>query len=349
MKPSDPLVSVVMSVYDGRPYLKEAVRSILDQTFGDFEFIIINDGSKDGSKETLDRLSETDDRIRLVHQENRGLTPSLNRGLNLARGKYIARMDADDISHPERLKRQIDFLETNPEIGVVGTWIEWVTPEGEPKMVWRLPTDPDLIAWKLLFNTCLDHPSIVARNSLLEELGGYAEWAICAQDYELWTRAVRQSQLANMPQVLLKHRQHEEAITMKERSGQIQVVCRAAANLHQFLLSGSSDERLAHWLVWMETKSIDRAIEETGLRDPSSVQGYLRALYAAYTRTLCSSKTNLKVRRRALARLDTIASANSSSAARTALQKVKNRVMRPRGQVLPWAIASAKEKIGFRK
>ncbi|MCS3700199.1 glycosyltransferase involved in cell wall biosynthesis [Salinibacter ruber] len=349
MKSSDPLVSVVMSVYNGQPYLKRAVQSILNQTFEDFEFVIINDGSEDNSKEDLERFTKEDERIRLVQQENRGLITSLNRGLDMARGKYIARMDADDISHPERLEKQVDFLDANPKVGIVGTWIEWIRSDGEPTALWRPPTDPDLIAWQLLFNTCVDHPTIVARKSLLEELGGYARWPTHAEDYELWTRAVRETQLANLPDTLLKHRHHEDSITTKKRKEQIQMVCRSAANLHQALLEGSSDKKIAHWLVWMETKGIDRAIEETGLRDFSRVQRYLRRLYTAYTRSLCSSRVNTSVRRSALARLDAIASVNGGSAVKKTAQKIKNRLMPPRFQVLPWVLVSVKEKIGLGK
>jgi glycosyltransferase involved in cell wall biosynthesis len=108
-----------MAVYNERPYLGEAVQSVIDQTFTDFEFIITNDGSTDGSKEVLERFEQSDDRICLVHRKNRGLIASLNRGLDMARGKYVARMDGDDISRPERFERQVSFLERNPEIGIL--------------------------------------------------------------------------------------------------------------------------------------------------------------------------------------------------------------------------------------
>jgi glycosyltransferase involved in cell wall biosynthesis len=344
----EPEVSVLMAVYNERPYLEEALRSILDQTFKDFEFIIINDGSTDGSKEVLERFADADDRIQLVHQPiNQGLIYSLNRGLDLARGRYIARMDADDISHPKRLERQVDFLHANSRIGIVGSRIEWITPDGVSKKVWRLPTDPDLIAWKLLFNACLDHPTILARKSVMEELGGYAEWPVIAEDYELWTRAVREFRLANLPQVLLRHRQHEASVTIKRRDEQIRVCCRIAANFHRALLGDRVSEKLAHWLVWMETKGIDRAVEETGVRDLSMVQRYLRDLYNGYVQSLCSNELNIDVRRHALARLDTIASADNSRVSKTVLQKVKNRFMRPRKQVVPWVFVSAKEKMGL--
>ena len=342
------MVSVVMAVYNERPYLQEAVQSILDQTFEDFEFIIINDGSTDGSKEVLECFADRDDRIRLAHQENKGLIASLNRGLDMARGQYIARMDGDDISHPERLEKQVDFLNANSEIGILGTQIEWINSEGETIGSWSAPADPDLIAWKLLFNTCLDHPTILARKSLLLNLGGYAEWTLHAEDYELWTRAVRKSRLASLPGTLLKHRQHDGSITVKRRREQIQMVCRAAANLHQELLRGSFDEEVTHFLVWAEIKGISEAITETNVCHLSRVQTYLRRLYAAYTETLCSGNLNTQVRRRALAKLQSFASASEGSTAEMKIQKLKNRLMPPRIQILPWVFVCAKEKLGFR-
>ena len=121
---TNPLVSVLMSVYNGDRYLDEAIDSILSQTYENFEFIIINDGSTDHTKDILSSYSNQDNRIRVFHQKNHGLTFSLNRGLELSRGKYVARMDADDISSPRRLEEQINYLRANPEVGVLGTQME---------------------------------------------------------------------------------------------------------------------------------------------------------------------------------------------------------------------------------
>src|SRR3989337_2996755 len=122
-------VSVIMSVYNGERHLRESVDSILNQTFQDFEFIIINDGSKDQSKYILE--SYKDERIKLIHNKNMGLTKSLNIGISIAKGKYIARQDADDISEPERLKTQYDFMEANPGLGLIGSQFEVIKENGE--------------------------------------------------------------------------------------------------------------------------------------------------------------------------------------------------------------------------
>ena len=127
---SSPIVSVVMSVLNGERFLREAVESILDQSLREFEFIIINDGSTDFSGSILDSYQHKDPRLRVVHQENMGLVESLNRGCGLARGKYIARMDADDIAIQDRLRWQADFMETHPEVGVVGGAVEVIDTTG---------------------------------------------------------------------------------------------------------------------------------------------------------------------------------------------------------------------------
>jgi glycosyltransferase involved in cell wall biosynthesis len=185
-----PEVSVLMAVYNGRPYLETSVRSILNQTFEDFEFIVINDGSTDGSGEVLEQFAVSDKRIRVFHQENRGIVSSLNRGLEEAKGEYVARMDADDISLPKRLECQVHFLDSNPEIGIVGTQHVWIGRDGEVTHRPTLPTNSSFISWRLLFETCIVHPSILARRFLIQRLDGYADWAKYGEDYELWTRAV---------------------------------------------------------------------------------------------------------------------------------------------------------------
>lgn len=352
MTSTDPPVSVLMPVYNGRPYLERAVRSVLDQTFENFEFIIINDGSTDGSREVLERFAANDDRIRLVHHENQGPAASLNRGLDLARGRYIARMDADDVTHPERFERQLCFLESNPEIEVVGTQIESIDADGTPSgklSGWFLPTDPDMVAWSLLFHSCLCDPSILARHSLFRELNGYAEWVgHSGGDYELWTRAVLKSRLVNLPEKLHQYRQHGDSITRTKRSGQLRTSCKAVGALHRALLGPSVDERISHFLLWMEEKNLDTAVEETGLDAYSAVHRHLRALYEAHARRLSGTDgPNIQVRRRALHKLDLLARkiAEERGWAPEALYKVRARLMRPVSEVPPWVLKAVRRRI----
>ena len=304
-----PKVSVVMAVYNERPYLGTAVQSILDQTFEDFEFLIVNDGSTDGSKKVLEEFGQSDDRIRLVHQENQGLIASLNRGLGMARGKYVARMDGDDISHPERFGRQVQFLNDSPEVGIVGTQANKIDAKGNLRVDWKrsLPTDPDVVIWRLLFNVCFCHPTVMMRRSVLEDLGGYAEWAVGAEDYELFTRAVLNTRLVNLPETLLEHRRHENSVSVKNREEYTQKCIQAATPLHRAILGTSVDERITGFLVLMERKTLGTAVEETGVRDYTRVHKYLRSLYEKCADRYFRDGSNVQVLRRVLRRLDSIA------------------------------------------
>ncbi|WP_263831186.1 glycosyltransferase family 2 protein [Salinibacter sp.] len=344
---ADPLISVILPVYNGRPYLQEAIQSILNQMFEDFEFIIINDGSKDGSKEVLEEFAEHDHRIRVVHQKNQGITPSLNRGLKLARGRCIARMDADDISHPERFARQIDFLESNPDVGILGTQIRQVDADGNPSSQWVLPTDPDLIGWQLLFSTCLCHPTVMIRHSLLDNLGGYAEWATHAEDYELWTRAVLKSRLANLPDTLHMLRRHDDSITATKREEQLRVCRRATARLHEAVLAEKGEREIAHFLARMHHENVQKAMERSGIQDVTAVHEYVRTLYRQCVKNVLPGVRNVEVRRAALPKLDAIADQIARRHGHIAgfLHKLRARFMAPVAEVIPWAASAARERV----
>jgi glycosyltransferase involved in cell wall biosynthesis len=207
-----PLVNVVMSVYNGEKYLDEAIASVLEQSFRNFEFIIIDDGSTDGTSGILQRYAQIDKRICVHRQKNLGLIASLNKGCRLAQGKYVARMDADDISLPDRLARQVHYMEAHSEIGVLGTWVEYIDESGKTYGQWRMPTQPGLVGWSLIFGTCLAHPTVIMRSDVLESLNYYCIEALHVEDYDLWTRASFSTRLANLPEVLLKRRTRAESI-----------------------------------------------------------------------------------------------------------------------------------------
>ncbi|MEA3639822.1 MAG: glycosyltransferase [Lamprobacter sp.] len=204
---ASPEISVLMSVYNDRPFLSEAVQSILNQDFEDFEFIIINDGSTDGSADDLVLWSQTDSRIRLFHQENLGLPVALNRGIKESKGALIARMDADDISQPSRFRLQRNFLKAHPDVGVLGTGIVRIDDQGrESQERWLLPSSPGLTLWRTLFDCALSHPTIMVWRSILEQSGGYDETFPRAQDYELWMRLALVTKMQNLPQSLVQRR-----------------------------------------------------------------------------------------------------------------------------------------------
>ena len=206
-----PTVSVVMSVYNGERYLRQAVDSILNQTYRDLEFIVINDGSTD---ETAAILASYDDpRLRVFSQENAGLTVSLNRGIARARGQYVARMDADDVSDPTRLRRQIAFLEATPEIALVGCWIHVINRRGRRVGLIEKPTGAAAIKAALEVDNCISHGSAVFRTEAARAIGGYDETHRTAQDYDFFARLAERYALANLPETLYSWREHPQSIT----------------------------------------------------------------------------------------------------------------------------------------
>lgn len=213
-----PRVSVVMSVYNGERYLREAVDSILAQTFTDFEFLIIDDGSTDGTGAILAEYVARDPRIRvIVHAANQGLTPSLNEGLALAQGEYVARMDADDISLPERFARQVTCLDARPDIGVLGTAFQLIDADGgviAPPVIH--PVESGFVAWCLYFFNPLVHSSVMIRRRSLAQAGGYNQTLVRSQDHELWCRLSRRTRLSNSPEVLLLLRKHSVNVSSTE-------------------------------------------------------------------------------------------------------------------------------------
>ena len=203
-------LTVLMSVYNAECHLSEAIDSILNQTCKDFEFLIMNDGSTDSSRDIITGYS--DSRIHLIDNEkNLGLTKSLNRGIELSSTKYIARMDADDISLPKRLEGQIAFMEANPDEGVCGCWYRKV---GSTEKTVRTPEGHDEIRLALFFKNTLGHSTVMMRSSVLKEHGlCYDESMKTAQDYYLWVRLAELTRCANIPQVCLLYRVYPEQIS----------------------------------------------------------------------------------------------------------------------------------------
>lgn len=208
-----PMVSILMPVYKTAPYLREAMDSILSQTFADYELIVLNDCSPDNADEILDTYS--DSRIvRYKGEKNVGLSNILNVGIEMAQGKYIARMDSDDLSSPDRLQVQVDYLESHPEIDLVSVGMQLFGAKNE---VWVREQNPDKVKINALFHSPILHASSVWRRERFEENGlRFRQEMVPSEDYDLWTRAlVKGLKLVNLRQVLYKYRIHPAQATTR--------------------------------------------------------------------------------------------------------------------------------------
>ena len=207
---TQPLVTILMPVHNGAEFLTEAIDSMLRQSLKDFEFLIVDDASTDSSASIIQRYR--DPRIRLIQSRDRlKLSGALNLGLDQAQGRYIARMDADDISLPMRLERQVQFLEGNPDIGLCGSWIRYF---GASTALLKRPVNPEEIRAFTLLDTPFAHPSVMLRRDPVERHhlrfdGSYFP----TEDFELWIRMLRHTPAANLPEVLLHYRVHGKSLT----------------------------------------------------------------------------------------------------------------------------------------
>lgn len=210
-----PLVSVVMPVYNAGRFLREAIDSILRQDFADFEFVIVDDGSEDGSREVV--RSYTDRRIRLiVNPANLGVVRSLNAGIEAARGTLVARMDADDVCAPDRLGRQVAFLREHEDVLVVGTFIENIDGQGRSFGRTSFPVTDSALRVRLRHGCPLAHPTVMMRRPAVVSAGLYREPMRHAEDYDLWLRMAERGKLANLPFIGLKYRTHQGCVTVTE-------------------------------------------------------------------------------------------------------------------------------------
>lgn len=247
-----PTVSVLMSVYNGERCVPEAIESILHQTFPDFEFIVIDDGSTDSTWQVLTAYAAQDSRIMLVRNgRNVGLTRSLNRGLALAEGKYVARQDADDVSLPERLSCQIRFLEEHPEVGAVGSAVKLIDAKGRAYLDVYSPIDHETLCASLLFDNDLCHTTLVVRSRLLRTLGGYDPDLPYAQDYDLWWRLSNISQIRALPVVLAcKGTGSRDTIGIQRRLEQQRCALQVAVRAVRHVLAGQSFDEEAYGRFW---------------------------------------------------------------------------------------------------
>jgi hypothetical protein len=224
---NSPLVSVVMVTCNVDRFLVEAIESILGQTFVDFEFIILDFGSTDESKVIASNYAASDSRIRLNEIPHCGLAEARNAACSLARGRYIAIMDADDISVANRLMWEVDFLEKHPEIGLLGGATEWIDKTGRSASTNYFPTSHDEIASDLAVRCAFCQPTVLIRREAFKLVGGYRAAFIQTEDYDLWLRIAERFRCANLRQVVLKYRIHPHQVSLRKQREQ--TLCKLAA------------------------------------------------------------------------------------------------------------------------
>jgi glycosyltransferase involved in cell wall biosynthesis len=275
-----PCVTVLMPVYNGEIYLREAIESILSQTFTDFEFLIINDGSTDKSEKII--KSYNDSRIRYVKNEsNLKLIATLNNGIELAKGKYILRMDADDISVPNRIEKQVAFMEQNPEIGLCGTWFNTFDEQGE-KGRCTYAEDHDKICFKHLYQIHLSHgTSIIRKSTLMEFEFRFDKNFAHAEDYDLFTRMSLKTKLANLPYVGYHVRHHENEVSVIFNDIQRENVLKVRKRLFDLFDTKSDDSSLLAFeeLNHQNYKGIKLSVQDVKLMLESLILGNQKYKY----------------------------------------------------------------------
>jgi glycosyltransferase involved in cell wall biosynthesis len=212
------LVSVLLPVWNGEAFLAQGLESILRQTLFSFELIVIDDGSTDASAEIAEKFARGDERVRVLRRPHEGLSAALNAGIAAARGECIARMDADDISVPHRLQKQVEYLEAHSACVAVGAWIEVIDEAGLPLgRKTFVKTHEEILAAMLRGISAIAHPTVVMRRDALRAAGGYDASRYPSDDLDLWFRLADRGELANLGDVLLRHRRHRSAVGVRER------------------------------------------------------------------------------------------------------------------------------------
>lgn len=247
-----PAVSVLLPVYNAAPYLEAALRSLSAQTFTDFEIIAIDDGSTDASASILAAFAAREPRLRVYSQPNQGIIAALNRAASLASAPLLARMDADDISYPNRFARQVEFLAAHPKVAVVGAATRSIDSNGRPISAYTYPASHANIQAVLKYQSCLAHPAVMLRAETLQAVGGYRPAFVHAEDYDLWLRISEIAELSNLPEVLLEYRVHSAGVSHQNVQAQALATLAAKASAAA-RRAGHSDPFIAGQPVSIET------------------------------------------------------------------------------------------------
>lgn len=292
-------VSVVMPVYNAGPYLAEAIESILDQTYRDFVLYLINDGSTDTSLDVLNAYAKKDSRVQVISRENRGLIATLNEGLALADTEYIARMDADDVASPGRFAKQVAYLDAHPQCVAVGSDVLLIDSDGDPLCVLDYPHTREEIERaqrKSLNVSIIAHPTVMFRATASAQIQGYHEEFVHAEDIDFFLRLGEAGELANIPEVLLKYRQHLQSIGYAKRKQQWNSALAAAQAaiarrqddgyaLDTAFADQSTNDMMHKWVWWAirggNFRSAQKHAAQLLRREPYRLRAW-RALYCAW-------------------------------------------------------------------
>lgn len=251
-----PAVSVILPVYNSENYIRDAVQSVLDQTFTDFELLVYDDASTDGTRAILEGIG--DNRLRLiVKEQNTGYTRSLIDGIRLSAGKYIARMDSDDLLDPDRFRLQVDWLEAHPEIGIIGSYAQTII-EKKNAQIWEYPLSDEDIRCHLMADSPFAHPAVMIRKSVLQEFGlNYDPLYEPCEDYKLWFELLKKTKGANLPLPLLKYRLHPEQTIQTRRDKLLEQSYRIRKEflIHEFGVELKEMELGLHFAFFNEIRS----------------------------------------------------------------------------------------------
>lgn len=284
MSAFSPVISVIMSVYNGEKYLQQAIDSILAQTFSDFEFIIINDGSTDRTAEIIQ--SYFDERIRYIEHENMGLSASLQKGVSMCQGKYVARMDADDYALPTRFEQQVHALEANPDCALLGSPCYVIAPDETFKFIMAHPCGNIDIKWFLLFDSPFVHSTIIMRKEMLLDVGSYyiVPEISYVEDYDLWSRFARKHKVMNLSEPLIYYRDNPDGISHSKRQTQAQQSLAVSAKNIGWLLGEEISLAEAKQMRYLRTnhQKIDQIVSTELQRLPNKIIGLYQAFITTY-------------------------------------------------------------------
>jgi glycosyltransferase involved in cell wall biosynthesis len=223
-----PRVSVVLPVYNCVRYIKEAVQSILSQSYKDRELLIVDDGSNDGTEEIISEYSTLPQYEVIVHPANMGICSSLNDGIEKSRGDLIAIQHADDVSLPFRLEHQVAYLDIHPDVDLVSGWIQYINTKGKKKKddwwlreIKRIPDDPKYIRDRLIDMNIIPHPTVMFRKRIIDTVGLYDHEAFPTEDYDYWLRISERHNIGMLREVICLYRHHRHQLTRTEKMQRI--------------------------------------------------------------------------------------------------------------------------------